>query len=221
MRKTAIQVAGLLGWFLLGGGCGGETLSQSDGTVEKDGEANWTEPAWNINGGRNCDRETGCVGLSYWIHNAQFRVKAGNRHNTALISIGEYVPRPDRYDDLEGGAHWDHNFSWTELISSSGRSQALWPNPSHGGWGTLEVGCLVNQGDWCINHGADNKPLWQVTSACSASPPNLPDCGEHVQRIIHHEESWYEDEGVGRFVRDCFYDLTNFAAGTWTFNGCR
>jgi hypothetical protein len=176
----------------------------------------WNEPYWHIAEYRGCYPSGDCNSIDYFVF-PHFTMTAADWDSThaSLIAINEWLPHPGNV--ITGCcSHWVQNYAWTELVSAQGRHLSLWPNPSHGGWGSYEYGCLTEVGDWCMNHGSNNTPLYNLTGSVFPYP-------DYTVRVIHHEQTSYkfdEDTYNSTWFRSCYYDLTNRSTGTWTMTGC-
>jgi hypothetical protein len=200
---------------LCGGGCGGQLGDGTDSVTEA-ATGIWNEPYWHIAEYRGCYPSGDCNSIDYFVY-PQFKMTAADWDSThaSLISINDWEPHPNNV--ITGCcSNWVQNYGWVQLVSAQGRTINLWPNPSHGGWGSYEFGCLTQQGDWCINHGSNNAPLYNLTGSAFPHP-------DYTTRVVHHEQTTYkfdEDSHNTTWLRACYYDLTNRATGTWTRTGC-
>jgi len=202
-------------------GCGGQVDQAGDDQRGKaNATGNWNEPRWHIENWNGCDPwNAGCIGIVYDLY-PHFQVVAADgtprpsnwSSHTHWQQFTTWIPAPT--NKTESNSQWQYDSSWVELISQNGSRYFIewqgYPEKER------EYGCWVNAGDWCFQAGSSSLPLFDlVDSTVNRSP-------DHLQRVIHHEATTYKFLGQNPVTwrRSCYYDLTDYSRGTWTFDGC-
>jgi hypothetical protein len=232
LRMVLIGSA-LAGVAIFSFACGGHVGNggKDDGTRQAATiTGHWTEPQFNV-GWSDVQGDTSCGAIGYY-NNAQFYLTVSgcnspgvcakyDPHHIEIVSIQDYVSAAQttwRANDGGSGSHLGGSRGWVRIISNYNRTLDLWPNPWNTSWGGYESGCVTESGAWCMVHGSNGNPLYNLVDNYFSGYPQ-----EYPVRIIHYSGVDVDDCGTTYYLWSshyCTYDLTDWSTGTWTQTSC-